>query len=206
VEGRNLLIVTGAPGTGKTTVLDRLGDEFERVPEPAREILAEQRAMGGAGTTDHDPSVFVELLLRRSIENHEAAKRRGGITLFDRGVPDCVAYAVVLGVDPSPSLLAIERYRYASEVLLFEPWPTIYTTDDERTMSFDDVLGFHKEIVSTFKGAGYALVTVPRGPIEDRRRSFVATSLTAARLAEAPVAGWCERGDSNSHGLSATGS
>jgi predicted ATPase len=124
--------------------------------------------VGGVGTPEQDRSVFVELLLRRSIENHQEATRRGGITVFDRGVPDCVAYAVVLGVDPSPSLLAAERYRYASEVLLFEPWPAIYTTDDERTMSFDDVLGFHQEIVGAFERAGYALVSVPRGPIEDR--------------------------------------
>lgn len=171
----SLVIATGAPGTGKTTVLDCLGD-LQRSSEPAREILVEQRAVGGAGTPDHDPSVFVELLLRRSVENHQEATRRGGITLFDRGVPDCLAYAVVLGVDPSPSLLAAERYRYATEVLLFEPWPAIYTTDDERTMSFDEILGFHQEIVSGFEQAGYALVSVPRGSIEDRAafvRAFI---------------------------------
>jgi len=168
VDGDSLHIVTGAPGTGKTTVLECLGGEIQRFPEPAREILAQQRAVGGAGTPDRDRSVFVELLLRRSIENHQEATRRGGNTLFDRGVPDCVAYAVVLGVDPSPSLLAVERYRYARDVLVFEPWPAIYTTDDERTMAFDDVVRFHQEIVSVFERTGYALVSVPRGSIEDR--------------------------------------
>jgi predicted ATPase len=181
VDGDGLHIVTGAPGTGKTTVLDRLGGEIQRFPEPAREILAQQRAMGGAGTPDRDRSAFVELLLRRSIENHQEATRRGGVTVFDRGVPDCVAYAVVLGMDPSPSLLAVERYRYAREALLFEPWPAIYTTDDERTMSFEDVLGFHQEIVSVFDRAGYALVSVPRGPIEDRAAFVRGFILDAAR-------------------------
>ena len=48
----NLFILTGAPGSGKTTILDRLGNEFRCVNEPAREILAEQRATGGSGMWD----------------------------------------------------------------------------------------------------------------------------------------------------------
>jgi predicted ATPase len=64
----NLFILTGAPGSGKTSILGRLGNEFRCVNEPAREILAEQRATGGSGTWDQDASLFVHLLLQRSIE------------------------------------------------------------------------------------------------------------------------------------------
>ena len=38
-----LFILTGAPGAGKTAVLDALGDDGHRVGEPAREVLAELR-------------------------------------------------------------------------------------------------------------------------------------------------------------------
>jgi predicted ATPase len=50
---RNRFVVTGAPGSGKTPILRelvRLG--FLGVNEPAREILAEQRAIGGDGIYD----------------------------------------------------------------------------------------------------------------------------------------------------------
>ena len=63
-----LFILTGAPGSGKTAVLNRLRDQFTCVDEPAREILAEQRSTGGRGTWDQDPSLFVHLLLQRSID------------------------------------------------------------------------------------------------------------------------------------------
>ena len=71
----NLFVLTGAPGAGKTAILDRIGAGIRRVGEPAREILAEQRAVGGAGTHDRDPSLFVDLLLERSIDKHETAQR-----------------------------------------------------------------------------------------------------------------------------------
>jgi predicted ATPase len=138
------------------------------VGEPAREILAEQRAIGGAGTYDRDPSLFVDLLLRRSIEKHEAARPWDGPVVFDRGVPDCVAYAVLMGIDPVAGLAACERYRYHHEVLVVEPWEEIYVTDAERTMSFADTIPFHVALVEAYERAGYSLVEVPRDSAEHR--------------------------------------
>jgi predicted ATPase len=164
----DFVVLTGAPGSGKTTILDNVGDAIRVVGEPAREILAEQRSVGGAGTHDRDPSLFVELLLRRSIDKHEAAQRWEGPVVFDRGVPDCVAYALYIGIDPAPSIAASETYRYRNEVLILEPWEEIYSVDDERTMSFAATLPFHRAIVDAYERAGYVLVTVPRGSVEDR--------------------------------------
>ena len=133
----DLFILTGAPGTGKTALLRQVGSHIRAVDEPAREILAEQRATDGDGTPDRDPARFVELLLQRSIGKHRAAVAARGPALFDRGVPDCIAYAQLLGVDPAPSPAAAATYRYHDHVCLLEPWEEIYTTD-ERTMTYGD--------------------------------------------------------------------
>src|SRR6266540_2178162 len=90
----NLFILTGAPGSGKTAILSRLRSEFRCVDEPAREVLAEQRATGGIGTWDQDRFLFVHLLLQRSIEKYQAGRRSGRTVVFDRGIPDCVVYAL----------------------------------------------------------------------------------------------------------------
>jgi predicted ATPase len=142
----NLFILTGAPGSGKTAILRQLGNEFICIDEPAREILAEQRATGGRGTWEQDASLFVHLLLQRSIEKHEMARGSEGTVVFDRGIPDCVVYAVRAGIDPTPSLEAVEVYRYQPHVLFLEPWRDIYETDDERIMSFDDTVSFSREL------------------------------------------------------------
>jgi len=167
--------LTGAPGTGKTALLSRLGHDVVTVEEPAREILAEQRA---ARVSETEPAAFVALLLERSIEKylaHNATTR----TVFDRGIPDCVAYAKVSEVDPSDSRAAALRYRHADPVLILPPWEEIYTTDDERTMGFDLVVPFHEHLVEAYEAAGYDLVEVPKDTVEARVafvRSMIAGS------------------------------
>jgi predicted ATPase len=92
--------------------------------------------------------------------------------LFDRGIPDCIAYARLMGVDPTPSIRASGEHRYRREVLLLGPWEEIYSTDDERTMSFADTHAFHEAIVEAYERAGYELVEVPRDTV-DRRAALV---------------------------------
>ena len=173
-----LHILTGAPGSGKTAILQRLGDGVHTVGEPAREVIAEQRAVGGAGTSDQEPALFVALLLQRSIDKHrDAVRSTAPLVLFDRGVPDCAAYAAVLGVDPADSLAAARRYRYHPQVMVLEPWEQIYATDAERTMSFEQTIPFHAALVDSYEQAGYTLVSVPTGPLADRA-AFVGDAIT----------------------------
>jgi predicted ATPase len=197
-------ILTGAPGGGKTAILARIGQGIRTVPEPAREVLAEERAAGGRGMPDRNAARFVELLLARSIEKYRSRGRRDGLgvvasgdtgdgaanqpVLYDRGIPDCVGYAVHLGADPSPCIEAAARYRYHPQVLVLEPWEAIYTTDDERKMTFAQAVEFHEELLDGYRNAGYELITVPRSPIEQRIafiREFIAgAALGAPRAAD----------------------
>lgn len=172
-----LHVLTGAPGTGKSAILGRLAAAGTSVvDEPAREILREQRPTGATGIVDNRPSTFVDLLLRRSIATYLAARRSGTDAIFDRGIPDCVAYAVHLGVDPEPSLIASREYPYEREVLIVAPWEQIYAVDEERTMSFEDTVRFHDAIVRAYEGTDYELTEVPRASIEDRA-AFVQASI-----------------------------
>ena len=176
----NLFILTGAPGTGKSAILNRLRGEFRCVDEPAREVIAQQRASGGRGTWDQDPSLFANLLLQWSIEKYEAARGSSERVLFDRGIPDCVVYAMRAGVDPTPSLTAVDAFRYERQVLFLEPWRGIYTIDDERIMSFEDTVSFSDALRDVYGRSGYRLVTVPQTPIE-ARADFIRQFMTDGR-------------------------
>ena len=176
-----MTVVTGAPGAGKTAILKALEPSIPHVPEPARIVLAEERASGGNGTPDQDPELFVKRLLERSIESHRDALRAGVPVLFDRGVPDCAAYARLLGVDPAKSIEAASTYRYRRVVLVAKPWRGIYVMDDERKMSFEATLRFQELIEQAYEDAGYELVEIPRGDLANRV-DFVTSFVGSARL------------------------
>lgn len=171
-------LLTGAPGTGKTTLLSLLGGHYATVPEPAREVIAEHISVTGEKTLDEKPELFVQRLIARSIRNYEMASG-SDVTIFDRGLPDCVAYAEVFGLEPEPVMKLVSRYRYEEPVFMTRPWREIYTTDELRRATFEQVEAFHASLVDVYDRLGYDIVEVPKvSPAE--RASFIRERLIQA--------------------------
>lgn len=172
-------MITGAPGTGKTTLLQSLETLGDLVGEPARELIAEHRGATGEPSLDGSPAVFVERLVRRSIEKYETAIP-GRLTLYDRGLPDCIAYAIVSGVDPNGALAAARTRRYAEPVFVAPPWQEIYKQDDMRRATFAMVLEFHDALLSAYAGLGYEMVELTKQGVAARAQ-LVTETVTAER-------------------------
>lgn len=160
-------VITGAPGTGKTALVEALAHVGTIVGEPARELISEHREATGERSLDGSPGLFVDRLIARSIEKFDAAPD-DDVVLYDRGLPDCVAYARMLGVDAGPALDAAAGRRYADPVFVAPPWEAIYSKDDMRRATFEDVTTFHDEIVAAYDTFGYEMVELPRAPIVER--------------------------------------
>ncbi|HEX6287227.1 MAG TPA: AAA family ATPase [Acidimicrobiia bacterium] len=154
-------ILTGAPGTGKTTVLELLATRYVTVTEPAREVIAEHMAATGETTLDHRPESFVEKLIERSLRDYESASDTE-ITLFDRGLPDCAAYAAIFGLDEAPTLEIASKYRYESPVFMTRPWRAIYTTDEMRRATYQQVEAFHEILRQVYLRLDYEIAEVPQ--------------------------------------------
>ncbi len=180
---RNRFVITGAPGSGKTPILRelmRLG--FLGVNEPAREIIAEQRAIGANGTYDKDPQLFCDLMLERAIADYRRLESAGEAAFFDRGIPDMVGYAQLFALDTSAALAASRRYRYEDVVFVLPAWPEIYVTDSDRRMTFESARAFGERIRAIYLGLGHTIVEVPRDSVETRTR-FIAEHARHARRA-----------------------
>ena len=160
-------VLTGPPGSGKTTVLERLGEAVNLVEEPARRVLSEQRRTGGTATGDQDPEAFVAQMLKLARRDYDSA---GGRTVFDRGLPDLLGFTAYYQLDDQAVRAAIAAHRYRSSVFFFPPWQDIYVTDEERTLDFDGTAAFGELVRAGYQQSGYDLITVPTGSPEARAR------------------------------------
>jgi predicted ATPase len=168
-------VITGAPGGGKTPVLKELvAMGFDGVHEPAREVLAEQRAAGGTGVPEKDPKRFCDLMLARAVDDFDRSEGAERPVFFDRGIPDHAGYFRLFGLDASAAEEAASLRRYNDLVFVMPSWREIYTTDEERKMTFEMAHRFGDMIRDVYAGLGYTLVDVPRDTPQARARFIAA--------------------------------
>lgn len=169
MSSSNLLIITGCPGSGKTTLINRLREiGFMCVAEPARQVIAEQRAVQGDGLSDKNPKLFTELLLEKSVESYKQYEGSKLPIVFDRGIPDVIGYAKLFGLDTERFENAAKVHFYNRSVFIAPPWEEIYTTDEERKMTFKHTTEFHELLRNAYLTLGYELIELPLVSVEER--------------------------------------
>ena len=162
----NFYVVTGGPGAGKTTLLDALSTyNVLCVPEVARQIIREQVEQGGTAVPWDDAVQYKELMLQRSIEGYLGIDTDLPV-FFDRGIPDTLAYAKLIG-HPSPAEEGM-RYRYNRDVFILPPWEDIYMTDSERKQTFQEAIDVFRRLADEYVSHGYNIIEVPLVSAEER--------------------------------------
>ncbi|WP_435107893.1 AAA family ATPase [Nocardiopsis synnemataformans] len=167
-----LVVVTGGPGSGKTTLIDHLASlGYARTPEAGRAVIRDQREIGGRGLAWRDDALFAELMLSWEMRSHREASSLPGPVFCDRGVPDLVGYLRLRGLPvPGHVTEAARRFRYHRRVFVAPPWPEIFTGDTERHQSQEEAERTHRAMTEAYPACGYELVELPRVPVAERAR------------------------------------
>ena len=165
------IVITGGPGTGKSTVIIELEKQnFTCMHEISREVTLMARKNGIEQLFLKDPMLFSKMLLEGRVSQFkDASAKDTEVIFFDRGIPDVFAYMNYLGVEyPEIFINESKNNKYFDTVFLMPPWKDIYITDNERYESFEQSLAIHNHLKSAYKGLGYDVIEVPTGTVKER--------------------------------------
>ncbi|MGH1421886.1 MAG: AAA family ATPase [Hyphomonas sp.] len=180
-------VITGAPGTGKTSIVSKLTIRARCIPEAARRVLKHAHKHGGDATGDQNPAAFIEAMSAAMRDDLSFAKSSNAPIIFDRSLPDLIAYArwyeemekVKLPRHISPTSLERLCRQEMPKIAVFHcpVWDQIFTQDEERKMSLIQARQFDVMIQDAYQiRLGLTLTNVPIGPPEQRAQ-FIAKQM-----------------------------
>lgn len=166
----NWHVITGAPCSGKTAVIERLKQMGYRVvPEAARAYIDSQLRRGARlDAIKANPLAFERRILLKKWAIEDTLPRRQEIFL-DRALPDSIAYYRIEGLDPREPIRLSRRIRYRS-IFLFDKLP--FEKDAVRTEDRQLADRIETLLEACYSNLGYTTIRVPVMPI-DQRADFV---------------------------------
>ncbi|MBP2297653.1 AAA family ATPase [Azospirillum picis] len=171
-----LHVVTGGPGSGKSSLIAALAAEgIPHMPEGGRAIIRDQAAIGGDALPWADRQSFAALMLGWELRSHREASASSGPVILDRGLPDVIGYLRLCGL-PVPQHLyrAADLFRYNRRVFIAPHWPEIYTGDAERRQTAGEAEATCRAMAEVYAELGYDLLPLPRAPVRERVRFVLA--------------------------------
>lgn len=164
----NWYVITGGPSSGKSTLLNILGEEgYATFEEAARLVIDEGLAAGKTVEEIRaDEKSFQEAVLERKIQV-EASHDKTLLTFFDRGMHDTLAYYRFYGwaIDKKTKKALIEA-KYKSMFLL-SPL-SFFEKDYARTEGREFAVQLHDLLKEAYEAYNIPVIEVPDASPEER--------------------------------------
>lgn len=176
------IIITGGPGSGKSTVIDELAKRgYWCSTEAGRAVIQDQVRIGGGALPWADQAAFAELMLCWEMRSWHEVEKLAEPCFYDRGIPDVVGY-LHLSELPVPNHLesAITEFRYSQTAFIAPPWREIYAQDAERRQSFDVAVSTYHAMKETYQKYDYQLIELPCVSAGERAE-FILSEITRLR-------------------------
>ena len=162
----NWRIITGAPCSGKTSVIREIEQRgITVVHEVARAYIDRQLIQGlRLDQIKSDRPQFERHILHTKIRIEDSLTKTEPV-FFDRGVPDSIAYFELEGLDPTGPLYYSQRNRYR-KIFFFERFDFF----KDKVRSEDELIAgkLNGLLLAAYEKIGYDIIMVPVMPVEDR--------------------------------------
>ncbi len=162
-------IITGAPSTGKTSILNELSNKgFTCHNEIARQVIRENLDSGLEIFPWNQMQLFSDMVLER-MKTLVTSFDPNQIQFLDRSMVDLIGYMHFAGKE-APEHYQEEALKvgYAKKVFYLPIWTDIYTTDEERKESVEEAEKIDQALYNAYHNLGFELIEVPKGPVSER--------------------------------------
>lgn len=164
----NWVVITGAPSSGKTSVIDELARRgYPIQTEIARELI-EECLRHGMTLAEVRSAGYVQELQEKILRfklGRERALDVKKLVFSDRGVPDSIVYFGLAGLNREAAIEGSKIYRYRA-VFMLDRLPLV--KDGVRTESDAQAENIGEQILADYRSVGYEPVAVPVMPIVER--------------------------------------
>lgn len=163
----NWYVITGAPSSGKSTIINRLAELGFKIHEEVGKAYIDKELSAGKTLEEINvASPTFDITCAEIQHNSEALLNPTNLIIFDRGMLDALGYFTYYKW-PIPQNLRdwCDASSY-KKVFLFELLD--YNKDYFRVEDVETALGLQEVFRQVYQDAGYDIITVPPDSVENR--------------------------------------
>ena len=171
------IVITGAPSTGKTTIINALKKEgYSCAEEISRELIAEQIDIGGNILPWKDQIAFENQIANRRYKQYLDSPENC-ICFFDRSSIDCIAYLNSNKLEATSQIIEIIKNCTFNKTVFYTPiWEEIFENDMERKENIEQSKKIEIELKKCYQSFGYSIIEIPKTTL-DKRVNFILSQI-----------------------------